>query len=480
MASALLNLGRSLPKLKNVCSSTLVRILSQHEKHFHLQSILGAEKIIMPSLSPTMETGTIVKWHKKEGESIKAGDLLCDVQTDKAVVSMDTEEEGVLAKILVPENTPDIAVGRMIAVYVEEGDDWQNVEIPAHEDPVVRSQDTSEEPVTVETVVRETTPTADTSHIDFHSLSVGPSVRKLLEEYNIPPSDVSPSGPHSRLLKGDVLKYIKSNNLEKKELKAEDIMVPKSPVTEAVTSAPPPLPLLEGYPFTDLENSNMRKIIAKRLTESKTTIPHSYAVIDSNMGAIVQMRKQLASDGIKVSVNDFIIKAVAIALQRVPQVNSIWHGDGAQMVSTVDVSVAVATENGLITPIVKNAAYLGLDEISSTVRDLAARAREGKLQPLEFQGGTFTVSNLGMFGISEFSAVINPPQAAIMALGTNRVIIDEDGRPQTRMASTLSYDARIVDDLQASMFLDVYREVMENPDFMLSGSKLSTLLREQL
>ncbi|KAJ8299409.1 hypothetical protein KUTeg_023469 [Tegillarca granosa] len=236
------------------------------------------------------------------------------------------------------------------------------------------------------------------------------------------------------------------------------------------------LPPIDGEEYIDIPNTGMRKTIAKRLTESKTTIPHSYVTIDCNMGNVSKLRKQLAGDGIKVSFNDFIIKASAIALQRVPQVNSVWQGDSVKLSTTVDISVAVATDQGLITPIVQSAAFLSVDDISNKVKDLAARAREGKLKLEEFQGGSFTISNLGMFGISEFSAVINPPQTAILAIGGSQLVLGENGKPETKMTVTLSYDSRVVDESEASQFLEVFQEVMENPRLTIVGSRLSAAL----
>lgn len=427
--------------------------------------------IMMPSLSPTMTEGTIVKWHKKEGDTISPGDLLCDIQTDKAVVSMDTEEEGILAKIIKPENSKDIQIGVLIAVMVEEGDDWKNAEIPADVGATPSGDAATPAPAPTQT----TSQSSGSSPAESSSV-IGPSVRKLLEEFNIKPGEVTASGPHRNLIKGDVLKYIKTKNLSKIELPpaASPVSSPSQPASSTYTTSV--LPPIEGEEYIDIPNTGMRKTIAKRLTESKTTIPHSYVTIDCNMGNVGKLRKQLAGDGIKVSFNDFIIKASAIALQRVPQVNSVWQGDSVKLSTTVDISVAVATDQGLITPIVQSAAYLSVDDISSKVKDLAARAREGKLKLEEFQGGSFTISNLGMFGISEFSAVINPPQTAILAVGGSRLVLGEEGKPETNMTVTLSYDSRVIDESEASQFLEVFQEIMENPRLTVVGSRLSASL----
>ncbi|OWF44961.1 pyruvate dehydrogenase protein X component-like [Mizuhopecten yessoensis] len=469
MASAISHLGRVLSRLKTAEIVKVSKCISQ-SRLFHLQNANRAVmKVDMPSLSPTMSEGSIIKWHKKEGDMVAPGDDLCDIQTDKAMVTLDTDEEGILAKIIIPENTTDIKVGTLIAVMVEEGDDWQNVQVPTDAVPPAPGGDQP---------VQETagTPTEPTTTVG----PIGPSVRKLMEEYNLFGVSVPGTGPHGRLTKGDILNYIKAKSLSKQTLPVESVQPTEPAVTtsgQAVPPAGPPRPLqdIEGAEFIDFELTSMRKTIAKRLTQSKTTIPHAYISVECNLGAVTKMRNQLKSENVKVSVNDFIIKASAIALQRVPCVNSVWQGDTAQSSPAVDVSVAVATDQGLITPIVKSAAHLPVDEISSTVRELAMKAREGKLQLHEFQGGSFTISNLGMFGISEFTAVINPPQTAIMAVGASRLVVSSEGKPQTNLTVSLSYDSRVIDETEASRFLEVWRDVMENPSFMISGSPKSQL-----
>ncbi|XP_041365896.1 pyruvate dehydrogenase protein X component, mitochondrial-like [Gigantopelta aegis] len=466
MASAILRFikfgGRSVFNVHCLYRQTFPSV----ERCFHLNSACyDTIQIQMPALSPTMADGTLVKWLKKEGDKLGPGDVLCDIQTDKAVVSMENEEEGILAKILVPENTKNVPIGTLIALMVEEGDDWQNVEIPKDvTPPSVETGDSRPTPSSPEAPAR---PVPD-AHTSFMA---GPSVRKLLEEYGLHAEDVPASGPHGRLLKGDVLNLVKSKNLHKVAIQSEP--PPSDSAAPTPPSSPTALPPVDGEPFTDIPSSSMRKTIASRLTQSKTTIPHSYATVDCNIESVTKLRKQLAGEGIKVSVNDFIIKAAAIALQRVPQLNAIKQGDKVQMVSTTDISVAVATDNGLITPIVQNAAYLDVDQISLKIKELAKRAREGKLAPNEFQGGSFTISNLGMFGITEFSAVINPPQLAILAIGTSRIDIGEYDRPVTKMNATLSYDCSVIDETEAFRFLEVFSAVMNNPFLMVAGSHLS-------
>ncbi|ELT97657.1 hypothetical protein CAPTEDRAFT_223597 [Capitella teleta] len=428
----------------------------------------------MPSLSPTMTEGQIVEWLKKEGDAVSAGDLLCSIQTDKTVVGMEIDEDGILAKILVPTDSSDkIQINTPIALLVEEGEDWQNVEIPSE-------------------VAGAAAPSAPTSPDQGEShafpdtpLTYGPAVRSILDIYSLSPSQLVGTGPHGRLLKGDLLRYIQEEGL--KPAPVPQVALPVGAPVSAATpppSPPPPSSLPPSPPskqaplpaddsmFEDIPLTNIRSIIAKRLTESKMGTPHAYSVGDCAIGNILQLRKDLADDGVKVSVNDFIVKACAVALQRVPAVNAQWSGGEVRLLSDIDISVAVATPSGLITPIVKDAIGLGLEGISSTTKELAKRARENKLKPEEFQGGSFTVSNLGMFGISHFTAIINPPQAAILAVGGSRMVLDpETEAPVAKMSATLCYDERVIDDSVAAEFMQTFKEVMQNPMLMLSQSK---------
>uniref|UniRef100_A0A0B6YQN0 Peripheral subunit-binding (PSBD) domain-containing protein n=2 Tax=Arion vulgaris TaxID=1028688 RepID=A0A0B6YQN0_9EUPU len=380
---------------------------------------------------------------------------------------MDTEETGVLAKILAPDNTKDVTVGSLIALLVEEGDDWTKVEIPADAGAKPQPSSAASAPAShASTAAKpQTTTSAEHSHL------MGPSVKKLLHEYNISSSSVPASGRSGVLLKGDVLDYIQAKNLAKVDQKAGSPATSSQPSKPAQT--PAAAPSSAGSNYVDIPLSNMRRTIARRLTESKVTIPHAYASIDSNVGPVSDLRKTLLADGIKVSVNDFIIKASALALQRVPRVNAVWANDGPQLSPTVDISVAVATPNGLITPIVKGATYLTVEQIGNIVKELAGKAKENKLQPHEFQGGSFSISNLGMFGITEFTAVINLPQVAILAVGTSRPVATMTGN-QHRMTVTMSYDSRAISEIEATQWLQEFRSVIENPKSMLSGTNLDS------
>uniref|UniRef100_A0A8W8NR28 Dihydrolipoamide acetyltransferase component of pyruvate dehydrogenase complex n=2 Tax=Magallana gigas TaxID=29159 RepID=A0A8W8NR28_MAGGI len=387
MASAFGHFGRrsiqftGFRRILHYDPCNIVQRSTSEIRSFHLNRNVDASiPVAMPALSPTMTEGTIVKWHKKEGDPISPGDMLCDIQTDKAVITFDIEEEGILAKILKAENSKNVKIGSMIAVMVEEGEDWQNAEIP-------ESSESSSEA----------------------STSSEPSMTR------VPPSiTVSPEG---------------------------------------------------GY--QDIETTNMRRVIAKRLTESKTMIPHSYVSIECKVDAAMKLRKKFIASGTKISMNDIIVKAAGYSLQRVQKVNSHWSGDSIQIQPTVDISVAVATDSGLITPIVRNAAELSLSQISSTTKALAVKARDGKLQPQEFQGGSFTISNLGMFGIGEFSAIINPPQTAVLAVGTSVLKPSAEGKPCSYLTVKMSYDSRAIDETEASQFLEKFQQVMENPSLLM-------------
>ncbi|XP_025411393.1 uncharacterized protein LOC112684224 [Sipha flava] len=417
----------------------------------------------MPSLSPTMSEGTIIKWHKQPGDKISPGDVLCDIQTDKAVMSFETEEEGILAKILLGDDSKEVKVGDLIALMVAEGEDWNDVQVPGKK--VVQSPVTKVDDVQKPKAEAKTT----SESIDRHSYDgYSPAVRSLLELYALDGSKIEGTGKQGKLLKGDVLKYVTQNNLTIKPPRTVPLpgeSVTSKSVTQISVSRPE-----KGLGYVDIPLTGMRLTIAKRLTESKTMIPHAYGTIESNIDALLGLRKQLQSAGVKVSVNDFIIKAVAIALKQCPLVNCHYIKDQVVLQQTSDISVAVATDSGLITPIVTNADGKELDEISAEIKELAGRARIGKLQLHEFQGGSFTISNLGMFDITEFSAIINPPQCGILAIGSGRPIIALNGKPQTFMTATLSYDARAISESAASDFLETFQGLLQAPASLLLSS----------
>ena len=424
--------------------------------------------INMPSLSPTMAEGTIVKWYKAEGESIAAGDVLCDIQTDKAVVSMESDEDGIVAKILLAEGAAGVEVGVPICLMVEEGQDWKDVAIPSASSSVTSPPASAAPEAAPASPVAASGPPAGSEFI--HPNLAGPATALLLTQYNINPAQVEATGPKGNLLKADVLKYIRDKSLPTPAPAEVPLPAASAPATPAAVSAPLPVFSQETADFVDIELTSMRKVIAKRLTESKQTAPHGYSSATADLTAINRLRQEYLKSGYKVSINDFVISAVAAALQYVPQINANVVNEEPRAMENIDISVAVATPNGLITPIVKNANMKSVQEISAEVKELAGKAKENKLKLDEFQGGTFTISNLGMFGIAEFTAIINAPQLAILAVGGGRTIIDpETMRPTTVMTATLSFDQRHVDDATAADFMSVFRSLMERPELQYRG-----------
>uniref|UniRef100_A0A668AWN1 Dihydrolipoamide acetyltransferase component of pyruvate dehydrogenase complex n=1 Tax=Myripristis murdjan TaxID=586833 RepID=A0A668AWN1_9TELE len=424
-------------------------------------------KVQMPALSPTMEEGNIVKWLKKEGEAVAAGDALCEIETDKAVVTMESNDDGVLAKILMEEGSRGVPLGTLIALMVEEGQDWKQVEMPPPEAaPSSTAPAAAQVAAAPAAAPAAPSPPSPPKPATSGPLRLSPAARHILDTHGLDPKLATPTGPRGLITKEDALNLLKTS---------------PTPTPAAVPPPPggrpniPPLsvPGKPGAPgtFTEIPASNIRRVIAQRLTQSKTTIPHAYATVDCDMGAVLQLRKDLAKEQIKVSVNDFIIKAAAATLKEMPEVNVTWSGDGPRALDSIHIAIAVATEKGLITPIIKDAASKGVQEISANAKALAQKARDGKLLPEEYQGGSFSISNLGMFGISGFSAVINPPQACILAVGTSRaeLQLSEDNetlRTQQLMTVTLSSDGRLVDDELASRFLDKFRANLERPQRM--------------
>ncbi|KAM5138573.1 pyruvate dehydrogenase protein X component, mitochondrial [Mantella aurantiaca] len=452
------------------------RLLHTAERRWGAPSV----QVLMPALSPTMEEGNIVKWLKKEGEVVNAGDALCEIETDKAVVMMESSDDGVLAKIMVEEGSKNVRLGSLIALLVEEGQDWKQVEVPSIQIPPA---------AITHPAAAEVTPTPAKALLQpaKPGFRISPAARHILDTHGVDPKSVLPSGPRGIITKEDALRVVSQKDAGEKV--AQPVQATQADKMAAVTTSQPlvasppafPRPLeppmsVPGKPpavgtFSEIPTSNIRKVIARRLTESKTTIPHAYANADCNLGAVLKLRKELAKDNIKVSVNDFIIKATAATLKQMPEVNVTWNGEGPSQLESIDISIAVATDRGLITPIIRQASNKGIQEIAETAKVLAQKARSGKLLPEEYQGGSFSISNLGMFGITGFSAVINPPQSCILAIGRSRTELamaeDDEGNPQISkkelMNVTLSSDGRLVDDELASMFLDRFRANLENP-----------------
>ncbi|XP_052616124.1 dihydrolipoyllysine-residue acetyltransferase component of pyruvate dehydrogenase complex, mitochondrial [Peromyscus californicus insignis] len=423
-------------------------------------------QILLPALSPTMTMGTVQRWEKKVGEKLSEGDLLAEIETDKATIGFEVQEEGYLAKILVPEGTRDVPLGTPLCIIVEKQED-----IPAFADyrPTEVTSLKPQAPPPVPPPVAAAPPTpqplAPTPSAPPAGpkgrIFVSPLAKKLAAERGIDLTQVKGTGPEGRIIKKDIDSFVPSK---------------AAPAPAAAMALPGPrvAPTPTGV-FTDIPISNIRRVIAQRLMQSKQTIPHYYLSIDVNMGEVLLVRKELnkmlEGKG-KISVNDFIIKASALACLKVPEANSSWMDTVIRQNHVVDVSVAVSTPAGLLTPIVFNAHIKGLETIASDVVSLASKAREGKLQPHEFQGGTFTISNLGMFGIKNFSAIINPPQACILAIGASEdKLIPADNEKGFDVASvmsvTLSCDHRVVDGAVGAQWLAEFKKYLEKPVTML-------------
>uniref|UniRef100_A0AAY4B5J3 Dihydrolipoamide acetyltransferase component of pyruvate dehydrogenase complex n=1 Tax=Denticeps clupeoides TaxID=299321 RepID=A0AAY4B5J3_9TELE len=467
-----LRVNKGLFFIQNICNGL------DWPRFIHLVFLVGVAplKVQMPALSPTMEEGNIVKWLKKEGEVVAAGDALCEIETDKAVVTMESNDDGILAKILMEEGSRSVRLGTLIALMVEEGQDWKQVDIP----PPEAATPAAAPPAPASAAPPPAVPGAT-------QLRLSPAARHILDTHGLDPQLAKPTGPRGLITKEDALNLLNMAGTIKPVAPLATPVPPPAPTTaKPPPSAPapptgrpmyPPLsvPGKPGAPgtYTEIPASNVRRVIAQRLTQSKTTIPHAYSSVDCDLGAVMKLRKQLAKEEIKVSVNDFIIKAAAVTLKELPEVNVTWSEEGPKPLDSIHISIAVATDRGLITPIIRDAANKGIQEIAASAKALAQKARAGKLLPEEYQGGSFSVSNLGMFGISGFSAVINPPQACILAVGGSRAELRPSPEPegsvlctQQLMTVTLSSDGRLVDDELASRFLERFRANLERPQRM--------------
>lgn len=450
--------------------------------------------VTMPALSPTMTSGKIGKWNKKEGDRVLSGDAIAEIETDKATVDFVHQDDGFLAKILVPAGSEDVPVGSVLALMVDEAQDLAAVQSATYAPSLagnVAASTPAPPPANSQPPADPAAPAAVSAVAALASHQVMPSARILMANRGVDPAAVHAqgggTGKAGRITKGDVLTLLAGGRIAPVSVAppaASSIAAPVTPAPIAVAAASPVGP--RGL-FTDSKPSTIRKVIAARLTESKSRVPHQYAVMDCRIDALMALRSKLKALGVNISVNDMIIKACAKAMVDVPEVNRFYDAKADAVrayTGGADICVAVATDGGLITPIVKSADRLGLFAINEAVKDLASRARAGKLKPDEFQGGSFTISNLGMFGIDEFTAVINPPQACILAVGRgeSKVLLppiksEADLDPsapmptpsvETVMSVTLSSDARVVDDATAGQFLQVFRHLIENPSLLVA------------
>lgn len=436
-----------------------------------------AIEILMPALSPTMEEGTLAKWLVKEGDTVSAGDLLAEIETDKATMEFEAVDEGIIGKLLVAEGTEGVKVNTAIAVLVDEG---ETVADAAPAAPPAAA------PAAAPAAKAETAaPPAPAAPAKTGGARVfaSPLARRIAADQGLDLGQIAGSGPHGRIVKADVLAA-----KAQPAAAAPSAAAPTAPRPAAAAPAAPAAPAAQGASadavmqiykdrlHEEIKLDGMRKTIAARLTEAKQTIPHFYLRRDIKLDALMafraQLNAQLAHRGVKLSVNDFIIKAAALALQAVPAANAVWAGDRVLQLKPSDVAVAVAIDGGLFTPVLKDAETKTLSALSGEMKDLATRARSRKLAPHEYQGGSFAISNLGMFGIDNFDAVINPPHGAILAVGAGvkKPVVGDDGQigVATVMSVTLSVDHRVIDGALGAELLQHIVDNLENPMAMLA------------
>ena len=468
-------------------------------------------EIKMPALSPTMEEGTLAKWLVKVGDEVSSGDIMAEIETDKATMEFEAVDEGTIAQILIDEGSENVAVGTVIAVLAEEGEDVGAATAKAAPTPSAApapaveadgpaatpsarklaeangidlntiegtgpggkitkgdveaaggsaNADASAAPAPAAPAAASPTPAPAAAKSDGSRIIASPLAKRIAEQKGLDLSAISGSGPNGRIVKADV---------ETAEAGATPAKTAAAPPAAAAPT-PSVSPDDGGAPYEEQKLNNVRKVIARRLTEAKQQVPHIYLTVDVRLDALLKLRKELnaslEADGVKLSVNDLIIKALARSLQREPQCNVSFQGDVMHQYSRQDISVAVAAPSGLITPIIKDAGRKGLAEISTEMKELAGKARDGKLQPHEYQGGTASLSNLGMFGTKQFDAVINPPQGMILAVGAGEqrpFVVDGALQVATVMSVTGSFDHRAIDGVDGAKLLDQFRSLIENP-----------------
>ncbi len=465
-----------------------------------------AIELKMPALSPTMEEGTLARWLVKVGDTISSGDIMAEIETDKATMEFEAVDEGTLAAILIDEGTENVAVGTIIAMLAEEGEDVGDVSAPSGDATPAPAPAAAPEPTPAPapvaaaasgdapkasplakriaanegvdlTAISGTGPKGRIVKADVEAAAGGaaptpamangtagrviasPLAKRLASEQGIDLATVSGTGPGGRIIKADIDNYVPT------------AAPAPAPVATALEAAKPAPQVPEfGAPYEEEKLSNVRKVIARRLTESKQTVPHYYLTMDIVLDPLLKLRKELNTslepDGIKLSVNDLLIKALARALIRVPGCNVSYHGDTMRKYTRADISVAVAAPSGLITPVITEADTKSLAVISKEMKELAGKARDGKLQPHEYQGGTASLSNLGMFGIKQFDAVINPPQGMILAVGAGQqvpYVIDGEIKPATVLHASGSFDHRAIDGAEGAQLMEAIKHLVENP-----------------
>ncbi len=433
-------------------------------------------EVLMPALSPTMTEGNLAKWLKKEGDDIIAGDVIAEIETDKATMEVEAVDEGILGRIIIEEGSQSVAVNSLIALILEEGEDKKSLEsyqIPSNDN----KQKTKDNEVDNDSSAVQSNPAAEKQNVaqgqnrtkmiqpikldvsktnntvSKSDILISPIAKRIAQEQNIDLNSVVGTGPKGRIVKDDILNFAKSGSAG---------MVTRNPVEYELSA-----------------NSNVRKVIAERLLASKQHVPHFYLNSEIRMDKLMEFREELNQNAnivedkpiYKVSVNDLMIKAIALALKKVPAANSSWDDEAIILYNNIDISVAVAVEDGLITPIIRNADQKSVIDISSEMKSLIKKARDGKLQPEEFQGGGFTISNLGMYGIDSFSAIVNPPQSCILSVGAaaKKAVVNKDNQIEIGhiMNAGLSSDHRSVDGSVGAQFLNALKNIIESPITLL-------------
>jgi pyruvate dehydrogenase E2 component (dihydrolipoamide acetyltransferase) len=448
-------------------------------------------EILMPALSPTMTEGNLAKWHKKEGDAVKSGDVLAEIETDKATMEVEAVEEGTLGKIVVPEGTQAVKVNDVIALLLEEGEDKSalagagdgkkpppkaEASPPAAQKPAPAGPAPKTEPAPAPRAP------ATNGHDAGDRVFASPLARRMAEQSGLELNRVKGSGPQGRIVKADIEAALAKPGVAAKAPEAA------APAAKAPAGAPAAMPSVGGaapsfakdrvvalagnIPYTETPHTGMRRTIARRMVESKQNVPHFNLTVDCEIDNLLKLRADLnaKAEKVKISVNDFVIKASALTLSNMPAANASYSDEGTLRWNEVNIAVAVAIPDGLITPIIRNADQKGLATIATEMKDLAARAREGKLKLEEFQGGTFSISNLGMYGIKDFTAVINPPQGAILAVGAGeqRPIVRNGALAiATVMSCTLACDHRVVDGATGAQWISAFKKLIEDPITMM-------------
>ena len=415
--------------------------------------------IQMPALSPTMEEGTLAKWLVKEGDTVESGDVMAEIETDKATMEFEAVDEGIIGKILVPEGSSGVKVNEIIAILLDDGEDVSNIEVQEPEN----KQDIIEKINTVENKPSIKLENSNKS-LNKERVFATPLARRIAKSNSLELKNIKGTGPYGRIVKADV----ESKNISYLE-KPATLSMTSSTTTETIKD------IYKDRHFTEIALDGMRTVIANRLTEAKQTIPHFYLRRSVSLDKLLMIRAEmndgLADKGIKISVNDFIIKASSLALQDIPQANVVWAHDRILQMKSSDVAVAVSVEGGLYTPVLFDSENKSISSLSSEIKALASKARDKKLSPSEYQGGSFAISNLGMMGVENFDAVINPPHGSILAVGagTKKPIVKEDGSISvaTIMSMTLSVDHRAIDGALGAEFLARIAHYLENPLNML-------------